>query len=161
MKNRELNRILKSWEPMYLVSRPQFSAVELKRMHHAQSLFNDQRRTTVILSLENPFASLGGLGTVTRYFPVALKNAGERVVFITPFYAKNVAVLHGVNQTQLRFRHKISIKTSTINLQGKYYEDVESPVPAYYLHLDSFFSAPLHPYDYKNQKKLLDDSMAF
>jgi glycogen synthase len=161
MDKKEIRRIINTWEPMHLVSRPQFGRDELKRLHLAQSRFEEKRRTTAILSLENPFASLGGLGTITRYFPAALKKAGERVIFITPFYHKNVAVLHGVDQTRLRFRHKISIETPAIKLYGKYYEDIEAPVPSYYLHLDKHFSAPLHPYDYQDQKKLLDDSLAF
>jgi len=147
------------------VSKPyteQFSADEINRLHHAAQSFDAFARTIVFLSFENYLAVHGGLATVSRFLPEAIRKKGDRLLFLTPYHPHVGAIDRAVTEktiTPVFPPEKIRIGNHETILH--LYQDTNNTFTTYFIGLDGFFTATDHPYNYKNSKDLLRDALAF
>jgi glycogen synthase len=139
-----------------------FSQREIDTIQRSERIFDKRLRTTVFLSFESDFASLGGLAAVSRLLPVNLHRMNEKVIFISPFHsgcnAMNEARRSGV---------LVEVFSSEVfhlcNYEGVLtcYQDSNSEIPSYYLNIEGRFNAGENPYGYSNETELLLDSLTF
>ncbi len=120
------------------------------------------KRTVVLLSFENTYASAGGLATVIRYLPAALQGIGERIVFISPFH-KNIGSTRDARRGG-RFScvfHRYPVKCNDREFWVTCFEDKTSVFTSYFIAIDGCFESCGSPYAYGDQKHLVRDAFCF
>jgi len=153
---------LHSWTLLRQPFYSQYSPVEIEKLKRSEYHLSTGRRTVAVLSMENRFSALGGLSTITNFFPGALQEAGEQVVFITPLHRDNPAVKQAVAAGVLeQCGNTTTIKTGAMVTTLTCYRDTRNPVRSLYIDLPDYFTAVGHPYDYSDHWMLLRDSLAF
>ncbi len=132
---------------------------EIADRYHSFDIFN---RRVVFLSMENAFASLGGLGTIVKYLPAKIAQTGELVTFITPLYRKNERVKAAIVAGQLEKTSTGKVfESGSFNGSFSIYKQKDAPVPSYFIDCPGFFSATSDPYSYDDPHLLLRDALAF
>ena len=153
---------LDSWTPLRASLHQFFNDHEIALLDRSNRTFLSSMRTIVILSFENRFALLGGLGAVMRTFPAFLQKQGERVFLLTPLHRGCSAVKKAIDKGELvqRFTgHEVRIcnYSCTVNC----FEEANAVIPTYHVEITGRFLAGENPYGYVDQEDLLFDSLAF
>ena len=153
---------LSSWTPLSAPLHGYFNDEEIALLRRRSRRFQNNRRTVVLLSYENRYATLGGLAAVIRQFPGVLAAGGEKVLLLTPFHRNCTSVRKAVASGKLLKRfsgHTISV----CNFHGAAgcYEEAGSEVPSFHIDVSGRFTAGDNPYAYKNEEDLLFDALAF
>jgi len=153
---------LNSWTPLAAEQHKFFNDEEIALLNRSNRTFEPSRRTIVILSFENRFASLGGLAAVVRKFPGALRKAGEKVLLITPLHQGNSAVKNAIASGELIERFT-GVKAHICNFSCmiRCYEEVNAAVSTLHIGIEGHFNAGENPYGYDNRETLLFDTLAF
>lgn len=153
---------LNSWIPLRRSLYNFFSAHEVEKLSRILSNFDLTRRTIALLSFENHYATLGGLGTVMRHLPLALKNAGEKPVLLSPLYQKIPAVSQALKAKKIqRVSDDLPVVIGQHVAQLSCWKDITLEYPAFYIGVAGYFSAAHHPYDYSDPTQIAADALAF
>jgi glycogen synthase len=139
-----------------------FSQREIDCIQRSQRIFDKNNRTTVFLSFENRFASLGGLAAVSRLLPPMLSKKNERIVFMTPFHSGCSAVNEALETGVIvEVFSETALHLCNYEATLRCYKDTGAEVPTYLLRIDGNFNAGENPYGYVDKTDLLYDSLAF
>ncbi len=151
-----------SWISIGSVLHNYFTQKEIDLLKRAEKTFEIKNRTTIFLSFENQFASLGGLAAVARHLPSWLSKLKEKVIFFSPFHSQNTRMRDALKNglLQICFENEAF---RLCNYQGTLtcYKQVSTDFPTYFLKIEERFFAGENPYAYIDKMELLLDSLAF
>ena len=153
---------LSSWTPLSAPHHELFTEEELAVLERSNRTFRTSGRTVVVLSFENRFASLGGLGAVIRQFPGALHESGESVILLTPLHRNSASVGKALSEGLLKERCRgVPVHICSYSCEADCYEETGAPVPTFHIGITGRFSAGDNPYGYDDAEELLFDALAF
>lgn len=153
---------LHSWTPIASACQSFFSPREIGLLRRSEQTFDGAQRTVVFVFFENSYASLGGLAAIAKCLPKFMKEAGENVVFLSPYHSNNKNI-----QQAYRDGHFVTLfedmRFTCGNFSSKVtcLQDITFDVPAYYCALDDCFIPRDDPYDYPDPAMLGLDSLVF
>ncbi|MBN1308582.1 MAG: glycogen/starch synthase [Chitinispirillaceae bacterium] len=153
---------LDSWTPLTASMHDFFNDEEIGMLDRSNRTFHAEKRTVVILSFENRFALLGGLGAVVRRFPASLRKQGEKVLLLTPLHCGCSAVSKAIAENELVRRFAgVEVHFGNYSCTVSCYQERGAAVPTYHIGVDGRFRAGENPYGYADQNELLYDSLVF
>jgi glycogen synthase len=151
-----------SWVPLRAVYHQIFSEEQITLLQERRRATRPEKRCIVFLSLENRFASLGGLGTITKYFPQELARRGEKVLFVSPFYKHIPSVKEAVAAGDIcKVDGTFFCQSGPFRRRVSRYTEPGAEIPTWFIDIEEFFTAGQDPYDYREPNGLLLDSLAF
>jgi Glycogen synthase len=153
---------LHSWTPIRSGYQSFFSPREIGLLSQSEQAFESAGRTVVFVFFENNYAALGGLAAIAKCLPKFMKEAGENVVFFSPFHRNNKNI-----QQAYRDGHFVTLFEDMRFACGNFVskvtclQDISAEVPAYFCALDNCFVPQEDPYDYSDPAMLGLDSLVF
>jgi glycogen synthase len=138
-----------------------FAQREIDLLSQSERSFNADARTIVLLAFENEYASLGGLSVVTRFMPACLREAGEKVAFVTPYHSNHAAIKEARRSGAFTEEFTIPFECGGDSRTLTCLRDAGAAVPSYFLSIDNQFVAEENPYSYSDPINLLIDSLVF
>ncbi|MBN1759003.1 MAG: glycogen/starch synthase [Chitinispirillaceae bacterium] len=153
---------LAGWTPLSASHHALFNEEELAVLQRSNRTFKAEGRNVVLLSYENRFATLGGLGAVIQQLPLTLSNQGEKVLLLTPLHQKNATVQKAIATGALvsRCSNRI-VRICNYSCTASCYEETDASVPTYHIGIEGRFTSGDNPYGYADQDNLLFDALAF
>jgi len=153
---------LYSWTPIRSEYQSFFSPREIELLNQSERTFDGAGRTIVFVVFENSYAALGGLAAIAKCLPKFMKEAGEKVVFVSPFHRNNKNI-----RQAYRDGHFVTLfedmRFTCGNFASKVtcLQDISADVPSYFCALDNCFAPQENPYDYSDPAMLGLDSLVF
>jgi glycogen synthase len=124
--------------------------------------FQSRQRLVAFCAFENALASLGGLGTITRYLPRVLEEGGEQMLLLTPCHSRHPVVAEALKKGRLTpMMSGARVAMGNFSSDLTLYRQEDSPVETYHLQMRGFFSAREDPYHYADPLRLVADALAF
>lgn len=152
---------LTNWTPIASVYHSLFTDDEISRLREASHHYNDSARTVVFLSFENRLATGGGLGAVVKLLPDKIRESGERIILLSPFFKNIKSMSTALESGEVSKIDELNISIDQKSCLCSIYKDNASSVESYYVNLNDYFNQSPTPYDYENGLKLIEDSFAF
>ncbi len=152
---------LSNWTPIGSVYHTLFTDDEIYRLKEALGKYDDGSRTIVFLSFENRFATGGGLGAVVKLLPEKIRESGERIVLVSPFFKNIKSMKNALENGEIIKIDDLHMSIDQRATHCNIYKDTTSSVESYYIGVDEYFNQSPTPYDYENGIKLIEDSFSF
>jgi glycogen synthase len=153
---------LHSWTPIRSGYQAFFSPREIGLLGQSEQTFDNRERTVVFVIFENDYAALGGLATIAKSLPKFMKEAGENVVFISPFHQNNKNIQQAYRDGRfVTLFEDMRFTCGNFASPVTCLQDISADVPSYFCALDNSFTAQENPYDYPDPDMLGLDSLIF